>query len=184
MPSSNEFPDVVNDVMGGPFRVADLTFNLPTNFEGGNEASNASSWQPRDTFAYWQDGTSNQLIIGEKFIPQEVIDIATPTAAEAEWDGSLISARTNNGVPNFARFVHPNLPCLKRSPQDYPPNADPRLGVGAIDGWNHAVFGGIHPGVANFAIGDGSVRAIATTIDFETLYFLVNVNDGRAVSIP
>ena len=104
------------------------------------------------------------------------------------WDGSYICARTNDGVANIARHIHPNYPCLKRSPYDLPPGANPSggtgldLDIGAAHG--HVVFGGIHPGICMFAIGDGSVRSIPITISWEALYWLSNVNDGNAESIP
>ena len=33
----------------------------------------ATVWTGRDTFAYWTDGTSNQIIVGEKNIPQVIL---------------------------------------------------------------------------------------------------------------
>jgi hypothetical protein len=165
-----------------------LSYNFTVPVWGnGNEASYANGWAPRDTFAYWADGTSNQLVFGEKFIPAEIINLQTLTTKEATWDGSNICARINDGVPGFARFIHPNLPCLKRSPYDMPPEANPLEGTGlgiANYGWKSVVFGGIHVGICQFAIGDGGVRAISTNTNYEALYWLANVNDGNAVTIP
>ncbi|MDR0336043.1 MAG: DUF1559 domain-containing protein, partial [Planctomycetaceae bacterium] len=44
----------------GPFRVAEVTIN----------SNRVDSWTSRDTFAWWQDGISNQLIVSEKHIPE------------------------------------------------------------------------------------------------------------------
>ena len=182
----NSGGNLVNNWSAGPFRVSLLSYNLPVAGYG-NEASYANSWGPRDTFAYWADGTSNQLIFGEKFIPAEIVSLRTHTVAEASWDGSNICARANDGVPGFARFIHPNLPCLKRSPYDMPPDANPSVGLGLgipNHDWKSVVFGGIHVGICQFAIGDGGVRAISTSTNYEVLYWLSNVNDGNAVTIP
>jgi hypothetical protein len=45
-------------------------------------------------------------------------------------------------------------------------------------------FGGSHAGIANFLLGDGSVRGISATTSRDLLHYLGNVNDGNAVSIP
>jgi prepilin-type processing-associated H-X9-DG protein len=44
-------------------------------------------------------------------------------------------------------------------------------------------WGSWHPGVCHFAMADGSVRAIATTLDTETLGHLCNRGDGQVVTI-
>ena len=182
--------NLINDYVGGPFRMAMLIYadGQPTDGTSGNDASNAVTWKPRDTFAYWADGTSNQLIVGEKFIPIDVIDIPGATTDQAEWDGSYLNPRINNGVPNVARYIHPNIQCLKRSSYDIPPGADPNAGlVMALtpsQGWNHVVFGGIHPMICQFAAGDGSVHGISNNMSSETLYWLSNVDDGNVVKFP
>ena len=43
-------------------------------------------------------------------------------------------------------------------------------------------FGSYHPGVCQFVLGDGSVRAIAVSIDATTLGHLANRHDGQVVS--
>jgi hypothetical protein len=42
-------------------------------------------------------------------------------------------------------------------------------------------FGSPHPGVVQFAISDGSVRAISTSISTRVLGYLANRADGNAV---
>ncbi|MDR1958015.1 MAG: DUF1559 domain-containing protein, partial [Planctomycetaceae bacterium] len=76
--------------------------------------------------------------------------------------------------------------CIKRSPNDIPPGAETKLNAddGEIINHEHAVFGGIHPGVGQFAFGDGSVQAISATVSFDVLHYLARVDDGQAVSLP
>ena len=47
----------------GPIRLA-LCEDLP----------NFGRWKPRDTFAWWSDGTSNQIVVGKKHIPYEYLN--------------------------------------------------------------------------------------------------------------
>ena len=43
------------------------------------------------------------------------------------------------------------------------------------------IFGSYHPGVCNFVLGDGSVRAISVTIDTTTLGRLADRADGLTI---
>ncbi|MDR1141979.1 MAG: DUF1559 domain-containing protein [Planctomycetaceae bacterium] len=45
-------------------------------------------------------------------------------------------------------------------------------------------FGSPHPGICNFALGDGSVRGIINTVSVDILVALTDVSDGKAVSLP
>ena len=45
-------------------------------------------------------------------------------------------------------------------------------------------FGSAHPGVCNFLMGDGSVRAISLQTPQPTLVALANVKDGETVQVP
>jgi hypothetical protein len=49
---------------------------------------------------------------------------------------------------------------------------------------NHYGFGGSHPGICNFCLGDGSVRSISVTTPDRTLAKLSNCNDGIPTSVP
>ena len=58
----------------GPFRIAIITYASADTNAGGWDAR-FQSWQTRDSLAWWSDGTSNQLIIGEKYIPSDVVGL-------------------------------------------------------------------------------------------------------------
>ena len=108
----NGRPDMGNAVerMIGPFRPP--TFELP-----GTTAEAISSWKPRDTFAWWQDGTSNQIIIGEKHIPITLVGRCDPfnnagiggleertTAGDCSYLNSGNWRTTSSGRPVVTRY--------------------------------------------------------------------------------
>jgi prepilin-type N-terminal cleavage/methylation domain-containing protein len=49
--------------------------------------------------------------------------------------------------------------------------------------WNYLNFGSWHPDICNFAMGDGSVRAVSTSIDTTTLAYLANRADGQVTDL-
>jgi hypothetical protein len=128
--------------------------------------ANAKMWQPRDDMSWWADGTSNQLVTGEKYMaPDELYSLIT--------DGTWLFMRDNLGAGTF-RIVHFYSPLARSGIKEYstqPNNAFRR-------------FGSWHPGVCQFAIGDGSVRAFPCTTPVNVLFPLHVVNDGNAIALP
>ena len=166
----------------GPFRQAVWTGDgVPWN------ASGKDSWTPRDSMAWWSDGTSNQLLIGEKHIPLNRLDncvfsethsglIATCAdctyfTGAATWS-SPGEARSFRGFDNNGRYgiAFGNDKDLER---------DDRAPL------YHYGFGSLHPGVCNFLLGDGSVHSISATASVdEVLIPMADVRDGKATSLP
>ncbi|MDR2171492.1 MAG: DUF1559 domain-containing protein [Planctomycetaceae bacterium] len=171
-----------------PFRISIVTWAQGATATGTNPLGSNNSdkkwitgWQPRDTFSWWRDGTSNQIVVGEKFIPGSLIDKVPSQRQEAQWDGGNINSNSTHANMNVARGVYFLLPSIKRSPYDIP---DTELYTTSDNAnTNHAVFGGIHPATAVFLFGDGSVRGISPNINWTTIYNLGKVNDGQPVSI-
>jgi len=165
-----------------PFRPASLTWASGTGVLGYDQAHKKyiTSWKPRDSFAKWSDGTSNQLIVGEKFIPQEAFE------QNGQWDGGILNTNTTHQNINVARGVWKGFTSIKRTSKEISGNElrmneDPtNVNANVV----HAVFGGIHPGVTNFLLGDGSVHAISASANWTTVYLLGKVDDGQAVSLP
>jgi hypothetical protein len=64
--------DFANDLARarGPFRVALIEI-----------AGDFSSWKPRDMMAWWQDGISNQIIVGEKHIRPDDVGKCSSTSS-------------------------------------------------------------------------------------------------------
>lgn len=156
-------------------------------------ASNPRSWTPRDTFAWMSDGTSNQILVGEKHIATGMIgkcDLVAANNSPESADCSIISfgewsnasgRSFNGGIAN--KINETNF-------------ADGNDTSNARMHW-----GSYHAGVCNFLIGDGAVKAISVTIPTGKLAYYpggassgVNsdsilakigcVNDGNSVSLP
>ncbi|MDR0609740.1 MAG: DUF1559 domain-containing protein [Planctomycetaceae bacterium] len=158
----------------GPFRVA----TIPTSAK-----QSVDSAIPRDSISYWADGTSNQIVFGEKHIPQGLANICrTPWFKQGECTVLTIDGRSCQG---HSRQVHPSIR-LAQGPNDFvPPNLD---STGNEQDYSPVVgygFGSYHPGVCQFLIGDGSVRAFANSTPMaEVLCRLADVADGEPVSLP
>jgi hypothetical protein len=159
-----------NNDFRGPVRTAAL-----------RTTGNLGSWYPVDTFAWWSDGTSNQLVVGEKFIPKDYMaDCRTISGNSRSYtsDCSILVAGRLNTMAGFrvfyARFAKGNTDNSISDITNYT-NA------------NGVHWGGIHPGVCNFLAGDGSVHPISTTIPVgnnSMLNYLGRVDDGQSVTIP
>ncbi|MDR0336200.1 MAG: DUF1559 domain-containing protein [Planctomycetaceae bacterium] len=139
------------------------------------------------SFATWQDGTTNQLILGEKHVPTTEVKneggtdpttagvLDTLASGDCRWDGSylFISLKSPNQV---LRIIHAKddgtsgdsfgLVQKKEATADYA-----ELG-----------FGSYHSGVVNFCLGDGSVRGFSLTISPTILAYLADINDGHTTS--
>ncbi|MCL2118858.1 MAG: DUF1559 domain-containing protein [Planctomycetaceae bacterium] len=135
----------------GAIRVASWT--------GGN----AGSWQPRDTMSWWADGTSNQLVVGEKHIRADLVGSCGANADAANrWrlgDCSMLITGDWNTLSS-ARSLNARL---ARGPNDT--HADTNYGTEDKPHW-----GSSHTGTVNFLLGDGSVQAISVTTPSGDLY--------------
>jgi prepilin-type processing-associated H-X9-DG protein len=137
------------------------------------------SWRPRDTFAWWRDGTSNQIIIGEKQIYKDHIGLCPDSPGSGnerakQSDCSILSLGDWNTMPTGRSF-----------------NAGIAQSGNQIPSYTESGvhWGSNHPGVCNFLFGDGSVHALSVTIptgNGPTYLFsrLGNVNDGNPVTLP
>ncbi|MDR1958844.1 MAG: DUF1559 domain-containing protein [Planctomycetaceae bacterium] len=154
--------------------------NAPSTVGTANgDGQYITSWESRKNIAYWEDGTSNQLIIGEKFVPQAMFE------ANGQWDGGNFLGNATHQNLNVVRAISSGAQSIKRSPNDIP---EGEYYMNNAESGNantvHAVFGGTHPEVANFLLGDGSVHAISPTINRTTLWRLGHVKDGNPASLP
>jgi hypothetical protein len=111
-------------------------------------------WASRTTFASIADGLSNTFFLGEKHVRQV-------SSGQAESDSSVYNGdRTNVNL----RFAGPSNP-LARSPQES----------------FRSQFGSYHPGVCQFVMGDGSVRALPVSVSGTILALLAQRADGQPI---
>lgn len=144
--------------------------NLPTDFYwGGNgtgviissrpagtESEKRRDWQDKIRFADISDGSSNTLLIGESHVPRDE-DLKTPFNGPAYYGRHLT---------NYARIGGPGIP-LAHSRRDQ------RASLYS--------FGSPHDGIVQFALADGSVRAVSTSIGTRLLGRLTNRKDGETI---
>ncbi|MDR0869891.1 MAG: DUF1559 domain-containing protein, partial [Planctomycetaceae bacterium] len=159
------------------------------------QGNNPLNWTLRDNFSWMSDGTSNQLLIGEKLIYFDAIGVCRDAAAANRpyvGDCSIFAAGEWKTIPTARSFNAHIENNYKKAPKDAYTETS-------------AQWGSSHPGVVNFLIGDGSVRALSVTIPTGVLTMtdsngsagnngtlnvdsilakLGNVNDGNNVSLP
>ena len=184
-------PGTNNDTSWWTMHVADPTFSQACGpFRGAIQGSSAEPWATddwtcRDTMSWWQDGTSNQFLTGEKHIPKNRLGQcshadtggACANAADCSylvggsgWDAGGMGRSFYGGDPGT------KLPIASQGDKIY--ELDNR---GPL--WHYG-FGSSHPGVCQFTIGDGAVRGVSVTTSIDILISLATVNDGNSVSLP
>ena len=159
----------------GPFRVASVTYRSDAIGPDPPETRECNvgfqSWQPRDDFSWIQDGLSNQLLFGEKFVAQR--QVGRCHRDDNYWDcGSLVPG-DNWREPHAARpLTTENGPIEQNSAAHANRNPD------------YYAFGSAHPSVCLFLVGDGSVRQISGTVTPSLVVRLGDVRDGVPVALP
>jgi prepilin-type N-terminal cleavage/methylation domain-containing protein/prepilin-type processing-associated H-X9-DG protein len=124
-------------------------------------------------FAAITDGTSNTLLVGEKFIAPADLNGGVGT------DGSVFSS--GNGQENsFRRFLGNNgatPPVLRPL---VPTITDPGPDANG-NRWSDKAFGSWHTGVCMFVFCDGSVKPLPVGTNVNTLQLLGVRNDGQVI---
>ncbi|MCL2117882.1 MAG: DUF1559 domain-containing protein, partial [Planctomycetaceae bacterium] len=143
-----------------PFRRA-RTENWP-----GTTTANGLTWTPKDSLSRWANGTTNQLIFGEKHIP---LGVLAEDGVAWRHDQSFLNA-TDSGARDWAigRAVAESRPLARPTDTNAPQN----------------YFGSWHTGTVNFVMGDGSVQAVSTTTSGRLLGILANVASMESASLP
>ncbi|MDB5341660.1 MAG: hypothetical protein JWP89_37 [Schlesneria sp.] len=131
-----------------------------------SSAYGSNGWAPRDTFAFMTDGTTNVIIVGEKHIHQT--EIGKCCGSGNNQDGGIYYQQNNWGEYTVGRQVRTVTPLVPN--KSFTDNAD-----------SQTAFGSWHDGIAQFLMGDGSVRAISNNIDVNLFRNLGNCRDGNVV---
>ena len=178
----------------GPFRVAAYSPFFVNQ-------DSLASWTPRDDMSRMKDGTSNQLVVGEKHIPPGRLgrcyggDAFADTGVSNRSDCSYLHSgqwasgsngrgvRTNGNQRTDAETARTSIVGFAISRTNDYNTAD------ASGNYGDAVFtfgfGSSHPGVCQFLLGDGSVHPLAVTTPLDPiLAALADVSDGVSVAIP
>lgn len=164
-------------------------------FRGGQLPPGKGEGQPnsygRDSFARVTDGLSNQIVIGEKHIPQDGLGICNTTAPNTNnysqcHDCSYLCGADATGCGYIIRGVVQCWSDDKKTP--YAP-----IFANGIDGpYDHLAssnwpsinsgLGSWHASGANFLYGDGSVHFLSSTTPQRILGYLATVDDGNTES--
>jgi prepilin-type N-terminal cleavage/methylation domain-containing protein len=140
------------DKADGAIIIADYTY------AGGGSPYTIAKWKSRTKFSSITDGLSNTIFVGEKHV--RISQFGNQNGYSG--DGSIYNGDPEN--QNAARCGGVNYP-LARSP---------------TDSYN-IQFGSYHPSVCQFVLGDGSVRALNTSLSGDTLGRLTVRNDGKPI---
>ena len=168
----------------GPFRCPVLKFNDDAVVGGWGAGGDAGNWQKitdwfyRDSMAWWSDGTSNQILFGEKYVPAWALD--TNSDASNQWHGGYYLTYSWQWNYNVGRAVSTSGRLFGRGPYD--PNQtdttkNPHTDVA------QEMFGSMHVNAVNFLFGDGSVHTFTITTTPSIMWRLAHVNDGELVDL-
>ena len=166
----------------GPFRGARRTLLSSPPTGDPRRSEYFRNLSPQDSISWWSDGSSNQLIFGEKHIPANHEFICESSARS--WDCTYTHAV---GDPHSSRNFNVGRPihelgaegapeAIARSPNDF-------AGIDYPRRQNYS-FGSVHASVCLFLMGDGAVRSVSVSTPREIMIALGEVNDGRSVSLP
>jgi prepilin-type N-terminal cleavage/methylation domain-containing protein len=147
---------------------------------GTGAAQRVTYWKSQTNLASLQaDGTSNTILLGEKHVPTNLF-------GQGPTDSSVYNS--DNGVGPIARILGREWTVPQQPPanpainiqRDLPLVSDPT--ATAPVPFIHQRFGSAHSGVCQFVMGDGSVRAVRTSIDILTLTWLGMRDDGQVIN--
>jgi prepilin-type N-terminal cleavage/methylation domain-containing protein/prepilin-type processing-associated H-X9-DG protein len=132
------------------------------------------------------DGASNTFLFGERSHADPVFDNMTSIYEPdfyplAHW-GKWAAVFATSGGSLGQRFLSTPVPINYRVPAGI--SLDAFQGPTGAENNRLCAFGSGHPGGANFAFADGSVRFLSETIPLDTLQALSTRAGGEVVGVP
>jgi hypothetical protein len=134
-----------------------------------NKDAGIAALKSRTTFGSVLDGTSNTAMIAEKHMLKDWLD--------GKYDEPALVALNDQNTIRIASTVEKDKEDDKEVEKLRGLAADDK----DKDDWK---FGSAHPGVCQFAMGDGSVRAIMNKTEPKILRMLCDRRDGGTVKLP
>ncbi len=132
---------------------------LNSPFAGAPVGTVLISWRSQTSLQSILDGTSNTVLIGEKHIRPAMLH-------GNEEDKSIFSGTNNNGIRRAMGVIQRPMGAIEFFPLVPDRNApNPGSPFGSIT----SRFGSYHPGVCQFVLCDGSVRALRTSLEVGTV---------------
>jgi prepilin-type N-terminal cleavage/methylation domain-containing protein len=153
-------------------------------FNSSGPGALITTFTGRSTLVSIVDGTSNTLLVGEKYI--------RPNSFQGKNEDR--SVYDGNNQNNFRRFL--GRQATSFNPLTYlgtdPPNpiiGNPQIQANPVDPATgltislNQCFGSWHSGICNFVMCDGTVRSLSVNLSIDTLTLLCLPNDGQPVRL-
>ena len=106
------------------------------------------------------DGTSNVVMIGERYTPANPTPLTAMVMGDATWAGVATAGSEYNVLGEATWKINQNFTSAYARPQT-------------------TGFGSMHTGGAQFLMGDGAVRFLSENLDMTTYRHLARVGDGN-----
>jgi hypothetical protein len=163
--------------------------NSPFKMAGLQIAGDLKTWKTPNSFADWLDGTSNQLVVGEKYIHPDyfgkcvenaVTSGLVPSsgystkAVRADCSGFYLGGENFGAMALLMHNYGAPVGALVKRAED----------VVKLEPAHQYSFGSYHPGICNFLRGDGSVIAVQNNTADIMLLMLADVGDGGMPTLP
>lgn len=169
--------------------------NYPAVYGYGNVSLNPGDPDPagvfyRNSFTNLRDivdGPSNVLLVAERRSVHDFANDGTTVEAFTTWYAAVPDITVPSGMSGMG------MPATEAGPALVLGHVGQTMNMGMMsmnmhhtpNTTNHVVnFSSYHPGGINYLMGDGAVRFISETVDYNTFRYLGQRADGNPVTVP